>query len=243
MKTILVAVLFLSVSVSAQTQTPPPISEEHRWLYEILFAENDRVAQPSETFKSFYVHLLDSDVVFPKPSDIESKNLKAIQKVEGTITYVNIIKKRYTYDILKADDGTYVINVRVHLKDPVGSDFKNFQEKVKAAQEIWNAKRIEADFNYIFKFDLVENESEAQYSVLVFDTTRGPYDRNWGRDWTPNVLAHEIGHMMGLGDEYQTLSGKFDCMKTSLMCTAWSGSLMKHHYYFILRRLVNAVTL
>lgn len=237
------ALLFLSLSVSAQVQTPPPISEQYRWLYEILFDETDRAKQPDEAFKSFYVHLADSDLVFPKPSDIEAKNLKPVQTVQGTITYVNVIKKRYTYDILKSEDGTYVINVRVHLKDPVGNDMNSFREKINAAQDIWNAKRVAADFNYVFKFDLVDSEAEAQYSVSVFDTTRGPYDRNWGRDWTGNVVAHEVGHMMGLGDEYQTLSGKFDCMKTSLMCTAWSGALMKHHYYFILRRLVNAVAL
>ncbi|MBY0553804.1 hypothetical protein K2P97_04690 [bacterium] len=238
MKIILVF-LFLTISANAQTQTPPPISEQYRWLYEILFDETDRIQQPNEAFKSFYVHLADSDLVFPKPSDIEAKNLKPVQTVEGTITYVNVIKKRYTYDILKTADGIFVINVRIHLKDPVGADLNNFREKIRGAQDIWNAKRVAADFEYVFKFDLVESEAEARYSVNVFDTTRGPYDRNWGRDWTPNVVAHEIGHMMGLGDEYQTLSGKFDCMKTSLMCTAWSGALMKHHYYFILRRLIN----
>ncbi|MEQ1722754.1 MAG: hypothetical protein ABL930_06230, partial [Pseudobdellovibrio sp.] len=233
------AAFFIALSSTAQTQTPPAISEQYRWLYEILFSEVDREVQPAESFKSFYVHLADSDLVFPKPSEIEFKNLKNIQRVEGTITYVNIIKKRYVYDILKAEEGTYVINIRIHLKDPVGEDFNNYKQKIKAAEDIWNAKRVTADFNYVFKFDLVETEAESLYSVLVFDTTRGPYDRNWGRDWTPNVIAHEIGHMMGLGDEYQTLSGKFDCMKTSLMCTAWSGSLMPHHYYFILRRLIN----
>ena len=69
------ATLFLSLSAYSQTQTPPPISEQYRWLYEILFSEADRKAQPAESFKSFYFHLADSDLAFPKPSEIESKNL------------------------------------------------------------------------------------------------------------------------------------------------------------------------
>ena len=199
--------------------------------------------QPVESFKSFYVHLLDSDQNFPEPKRIENANLKLIQKVEGTITFVNVIKKKYVYDILKTGDRAFVINVRVHLKDPVGEDLKIFREKLKAAEDIWNAGRVTTDFKYVFKFDLVESEAESLYSVSVLDTTRGPYDRIWGRSWTATVIAHEVGHMMGLGDEYQTLSGQVDCLTTSIMCSSWSGSLMKHHYYFVLRRLINSIAL
>ncbi len=238
---ILAFAFILPFRVSASPQNPPANVEQYRWLYEVLFSEADRLAQPAESFKSFYVHLLDSDQNFPEPKHIEKANLKLIEKIEGTITFVNVIKKRYVYDILKKEDGTFVINVRVHLKDPVGEDLKIFREKLKAAEDIWNAGRVTTDFKYIFKFELVESEAESLYSVSVLDTTRGPYDRNWGRSWTATVIAHEVGHMMGLGDEYQTLSGQVDCLTTSLMCSSWSGSLMKHHYYFVLRRLIKSV--
>ena len=235
--------LLFPLFLHAQAQTPPPIAEQYRWLYEILFTEVDRTAQPAESFKSFYPHLLDSYQQFPEPKNILRDNLRSVEKVEGTLTYVNVVKKNYVYDILKSADGTLVLNIRIHLKDPVGDDVKNFREKLQAAEDIWNNSRVPADFKYAFKFDLVDSEAESLYSVLVFDKTRGPYDRNWGRDWTPTTIAHEAGHMMGIADEYQTLSGKMDCMPVSLMCDSGRGHLMPHHFYFILRRLLSSVQL
>lgn len=237
----LMAPLFFALNALAQT--PPPIAEPHRWLYEILFSENDRLAKPAESFKSFYVHLEDSYKVFPHPDDIRAQNLRLIERIEGTIVYVKVVQKKYVYDVLKAADGTLVLNVRVHLKDPVGADMAHFREKIAEAQEIWNQARVPVDFSYAFKFDLVENERDSHFSVNVFDQTRGPYDRNWGRNWSSTTVAHELGHMLGLGDEYQTLSSKIDCLPSSLMCVSSSGKLQPHHFYFVLRRLTNAVIL
>lgn len=230
--------LVFSQNLKAAPQNPPKDVEKYRWLYEALFNKSDREGQPNESFKSFYVHLLDSDQNFPEPQQIINRNLKQIEKVEGTIIFVNEVKKKYRYDILKSAEGNYILNVKIHLKDPKNDDFNNFQEKLKIAENTWNANRVKTDFNYQFKFDLVENEEDSHFSVNVFDKTRGPYDRNWGRSWTATVIAHEVGHMLGLGDEYQTLSGKIDCIRDSLMCDSWSGKLMPHNYYFVLRRLV-----
>jgi hypothetical protein len=237
------ALLILFFSLNAFAQKPPPVAEEQRWLYDLLFTEADRAAQPAESFKSFWPHLLDSFAEFPHPDRLQAANLRFQERITGTITYAVVVKKTYVYDILQADDGTWVINVRVHLKDPVGEDFKNFSDKVKLAEQIWNEARLPFDFKYAFKFDVVENEADSMYSVNVLDTTRGPYDRNWGRNWSGTTVAHELGHMMGLGDEYQTLSGKIDCMRNSLMCVSGSGKIQPHHFYFILRRFVNSIQL
>ncbi|MGZ3692568.1 MAG: hypothetical protein ACXVAX_13750 [Pseudobdellovibrio sp.] len=234
----------ISLVAKADPTTPPPLAEQNRWLYEILFAQADRDSQPNESFKSFYVHLFDSYQVFPKPEQITAANLNSPSHFEGTLGYINnIIKKRYSYDVITTADGEKIMNVRILLLDPVGDDFKNFQQKIAQAQDFWNQSittaGLNTDFKYSFKFELVTSaDQNPHYSVSVFGHTRGPYDVNWGRDWTSTTIAHEIGHMMGIADEYQTLSSKIDCMRNSLMCMSDSGVLMPHHFYFILRRLV-----
>lgn len=242
MKNFMLVFLFPVLVIAASNpQKPPDNVDSYRWIYEILFTDSDRVSSPAESFKSFYVHLLDSDQSFPPPENIVAAALKPITNVKGLITYVNVIKKMYTYDILQAGNGALVLNIRVHLKDPLNQDVESFAARLKAAEDLWNAGRIAADFDYSFKFDLVATEAAAHFSVAVLDSTRGPYDRSWGRNWSPTTIAHEMGHMLGLGDEYQTLSGHVDCLRSSIMCVSYSGAIQKHHYYFILRRLVKAV--
>ena len=67
------AFLLLFISLSAFAQKPPPVAEENRWLYELLFTEADRTAQPAESFKSFWPHLLDSFQVFPHPDKLKAE--------------------------------------------------------------------------------------------------------------------------------------------------------------------------
>lgn len=215
-------------------------SEEYRWLFEKLIDENVRLSNPDESWKSFRVHLKDSYKTFQDPAEIKAENLQSYRtptELSGKITYVGIVKKPYRMTVSTDKDGI-LIAVRVHLQNATRQDFISFSEKAKFAENMWNQYRIQANFKYRFKFDIVEDASQAHFSVQVQDETRGPYDTYWGRDWTGNVLAHEIGHMMGLGDEYKTISGEFDCLRGSLMCSAWYGSHMPHHYYFILRRLL-----
>lgn len=214
-----------------------PLEAELQWLYEKIIPQDVIRDFPKESFKSFRVHLKDSFKNFPEPELITKKNLKLAPVIQGTISYVGIVKKKYIYDVI-VKNKTIIFNVRVHLKNPTATDLNDFKSKLDNAAQIWNSQKIKTDFDYQFQFELVTDETNAHFSVNVKDSTRGPYDENWSRSWTATAIAHEVGHMLGLGDEYQTLSGKTDCWRDSLMCESWTAPPQKHHYYFILRRLI-----
>jgi hypothetical protein len=221
-----------------RTQINTQGESEYNWLYELLIPEKARADEPDRALKSFRVHLRDTLQVFPHPDAVASKNLTLVESVTGKITYVGFFRKRYAYDIFRTPSGELVHTVRVHFQNASGSDLVDLERKLSQAQEIWQRYRVPMDFSYSFKFEVAAREEDAHFSVELRDDTRGPYDQYWGRNWTGDVIAHELGHMLGLGDEYETLTGKMDCLDNSLMCASWSGELMPHHYYFVLRRLV-----
>lgn len=212
--------------------------DEFRWLYDLIMPENDKSSQPDFTRRSFEVHTFDTFRNFHHPNLITGKNLNPSQKIEGKITYVGWFKKYYNYSVFKDLNGTLVIEIRVFLRGLKDGDKQGFSYKLSVAERIWNGFRPKMDFDYRFQFGVAEKEEDAHYSVKIQDETRGPYDTYWGRNWTGEVIAHELGHMMGLGDEYYTLTGGKECIKNSLMCAGWSGDLYPYHYYFILRRLI-----
>jgi hypothetical protein len=222
-------VLNLNVAIAQTTQD----------LYIEIMPEQFRMNYPNETYKSFKVHLLDTYKKFPQFKEILNQNIApfvGIKKVVGRITYVNFFPKTYKYDVV-FENGEFVFKVRIHLKKPTSADLIYFSDVVKQAERQWNSYRIGMDFSYRFQFDIEKNISNAHYSVNILDSTRGPYDTNWSRQWDGPSIAHEIGHMLGLGDEYQTLTSKSDCLESSFMCDS-DGNIMKHHFYFILRRLL-----
>ncbi len=230
-KFFLLVFLLLNISVAEAD----PIKD----LYIEIMPEKLRLDYPNETYKSFKVHLLDSYKKFPPFANILNQNIipySGTKKITGNIKYVLIFPKTYKYDVA-FENGEYVFKVRVHLKKPTANDVVYFTELMKQAEKEWNDYRIGMDFSYRFQFDIETNVKNAHYSVNILNSTRGPYDTNWGRDWDGPTVAHEVGHMMGLGDEYETLSSTMDCVPESKMCDQ-DGYLMKHHYYFILRRLL-----
>lgn len=208
----------------------------YMWLYKILIPAE--LQNKTEAMKSFKVHLQDSYSAFPNPDAIVNAALKNTGVYRGSITYVGFWPMNYRYDVLQGENNRRIIRVKVHFKNASAQDLQQFQVKIKDAEAFWNASRPKLDFVYKFYFEVVTDPAQAHYSVNVLDSTRGPYSINWGRDWSSHTIAHELGHMMGLGDEYETLTGKVDCLRGSLMCESSSGALMPHHYYFILRRFI-----
>jgi hypothetical protein len=226
--------------------------EDNEHLFPILMPDYAIQNNYEETKKSFVVHFRDSFKNFSDPNLFQFSNVRAELKktnpltipVKGTMTYVGFFKAKYAYD-LSVSDRTFTYEVRVHFKSPQGTDLQDFERKLQLAQEIWNQSmaleqfeaRFGIDFKSRFLFKLETNPRKAHFSVNIADSTRGPYYSEWARNWTPIVIAHEVAHMLGLGDEYETISGNDDCLNVSLMCESWTGQMMGHHYYHVLKRL------
>ena len=184
------------------------------------------------------MHLKDSRKFFPHPQELITNKISTQlpYKATGKITYVGFYKARYAYDLF-LDQDKLTLEVRVHFRPEEESQWGVITEKIRQAEEIWNASKYEFDFNYQFRFVAERDRSKAHFSVnLKKGSTRGPYFQNWTTRWSANTVAHELGHMMGLGDEYRTLSGKMDCLKTSLMCSSSKGHITFQHHYHVLRR-------
>lgn len=209
-------------------------------LYTDIMPAEAQAQEPDKTLKSFRVHTLDSYQIFPDFAEVKKANLvnfSGTKQIQGTIKYVEVIKKTYKYDV-ENQNGKYIFHVKIYFRFATPSDIQSFTQKLIEAESIWNNSRYKFNFDYQFKFHLVQDAQTAHYKVNVLNSTRGPYDTNWGRDWDAITVAHELGHMLGLGDEYQTVTSQSDCLASSLMCNSYRGKLMKHHFYFVLRRLV-----
>ena len=119
-------------------------------------------------------------------------------------------------------------------------------------EQYWNrdARHFGLPIRYDFEFFLVDEPADRPIDVrapLRLSCGRTPYFMAFRSGWSIPVLAHEVGHYLGLLDEYEALSGIFDFYPK----TPFEGSensrmglsmkthtrLMPMHHYLVLRRL------
>lgn len=169
------------------------------------------------------------------------------REISGYIQYVNAIPKPYRYDIETAADGNLQISVRVGFVGEIADDpviRKLMRDNLEQAALIWESHSPNERIH--FKFDLVTEEANPHLLVnLKEQNTRGPYNSEWSTRWSATSIAHELGHAMGLNDEYDqirttfqvgTIENQSRCNWRSLMCFSGSGSPRSYHYYVIARR-------
>lgn len=242
------SIIFFSLSGFAQSFQPVLTQEEldslkskYEWLMPILMEQKHVQASGEEkenVENTFYPHFKDSLKYFPNPSDWDGSklNLTKPRHITGSITYVGIFPKDYHYDVIP-ENGGFTLEVRIHFKKITPELKEIFKERLKLASQIWTNNQIDLGVPYQFRFLLEENKKTAHYSVALKDDTRGPYDTEWSIHWRETTVAHEVGHMLGVGDEYGTLTQHNKCLRESLMCSSYTGAPLKLHYYHVLRRL------
>lgn len=179
--------------------------------------------------------------LYPDPDEIARArvSLPKLMKIRGVQTQMGFYPGAYRYDV-KNEGGVAVIEVRVQLKDATPDEAAFIASRLQGAEDIWNMSRPRMGFEYRFRFKLVDSKDDAHYRVHVKANTRGPYFKNWDSHswWTTGTQAHEMGHMLGLSDEYEGISGSMkNCSTLSMWCND-EGVIEPIHYYIVLRRIV-----
>lgn len=183
-----------------------------------------------------------------KCEGVETKEITWKKKhIKGTLTFMDTIEGKYEYDV-EYDGKTFKITTKIFLRNVrkesikhTPSDLANTEIKIREAIKIWN-DYVPEDFPLEFDVEIVDHKSDAYFRpALINKLIEGPYYAGWSTNWNYFVIAHEIGHMFGLDDEYENSplgqSSKF-CDHSSLMCTNAVGSSPKYYnYYTIFNRL------
>jgi hypothetical protein len=249
----------------------------HKWFW--VYEDKDLVLPLSENLTPYWQcttlrknigrdtrsRLISPSLIMGDLTGISDHDLK----VTGKIRYMGIVPKSYRYDI-SVKGGVATASVRVHIKPDKkldASDLALVDSNIAAAEGIWNRHAALVNPNFRFSFKRVEKKEDAHFSIgLKEKFTRGPYYKRWSLAWPITTYAHEIGHMMGLDDEYSNLNAtlftlptflisgathldfgsdrmaitqikEMSCDLNSIMCYDEMGSVQAHHLYIIFARI------
>ncbi|MGW1047213.1 hypothetical protein [Streptomyces sp. NPDC002547] len=116
----------------------------------------------------------------------------------GRREYESRIVVRVFLDVQKADDGS-------------GPSPEQVREVAKQAQlgldwHFNGGSRLPSGDRLWVELDVVKDPADAHYVVKLHGSTNRETAFNWSVSSYPDVLAHEIGHLLGLGDEYREAS-------------------------------------
>ena len=180
------------------------------------------------------------------PSEEEAANFVPDRKltVEGKVSYMGMIKQGYAYDV--SPEG---IEVRIAFKGELAGDEKSLQEtreKLAFASEIWTKHSPGGKLR--FNFRLVSESEDPHFTPKLVKSAPGTkFNSLWTIEDSKYIVAHEVGHMLGLDDEYSVIRSmvwqvKNDvdtrmCNTRSLMCDyAYNAKPYPYVYYVIQRR-------
>lgn len=148
-----------------------------------------------------------------------------VHHIEGKRNYYGLLPKTYRYDIIEsADENLLTVNVKMHfypsekyfklmVKSRGTEDAKYYPEiselmrevskNIQESEDLWNKQAPEG---VRFKFEFVDSKISAHYSIKLVTFFGALYDKFISAPASTDILAHEVGHMMGLDDEYSAIT-------------------------------------
>lgn len=202
----------------------------------------------------------------PDVTSVFATRLEVPRRVRGEMAYVGVDPREYGYDLAPLSNGDLLVEVRIAFTGALAKRPEvsaSMSRKLTDAAEIWTRSSVvfgERKNRMRFRFVAVPETEDSHFVIhLVPGEPRTPFDETWGEGWSAHLMAHEIGHMMGLDDEYEqfrkTLGHALGreaawradptirlswlrCDLGSLMCDSKGESAvpLPHHYYLIARR-------
>lgn len=162
--------------------------------------------------------------------------------VKGSNKYLGFVPGKYSYFVYPDEKGINIsTSINFYNKKKFDqSELSQLQTKMNQASFKWsNFSPYSTPINFSLK--LAKNMKEANIKLvhLTRKDTRGPYFINWSSNWRYTTIAHELGHMLGLDDEYRNdpFGGSAaNCNGDSIMCSSYRGNPHEYQYYMILRR-------
>jgi len=215
------------------------VSEMTEEISSFLFEKN--CDQSLSCHILFDQHLKNDSQKCLVPAGYVSKHYpKTSGKIVGKSIYRGFVPGKYSYTFQGRRD-RLEIKVFVYFKNHkryTNSELEIMRDDLKRAEVFWEKNNTFTDYKVDFVFELTLDPQKADVSpYLIKRKIRGPYFKYWSLKWAEagsEIVTHELGHVLGLGDEYEQPK----CLRKSLMCSKSKAARpQKHHYYTFLRRL------
>lgn len=199
---------------------------------------------------------LKADTLKCAPPEADVANLNKIYPsgssanvITGQILHGKLVYGPYGYNV-SYNGKKFILQTNIHFRNPTSisaQGMKKIQGDLDKAAQFWTLNNpYSFDVQFIFKITADKTKAHIR-NIQLKNNVNGPYFRYWDPNWKVSTVAHEMGHTLGLLDEYNGILAVLPngdaykyCDIKSLMCNSGLGYQQKYHYYLILRRLLCA---